>query len=51
MKSHFQENKTHKCGENKLHEVQSSFLINIPFSMRDNLCNARGKSKIKMHMI
>ena len=51
MKSYFQENETHKCEKNKFHEVQSSSLINISFSMRDNLCNARCKSKIKMHII
>ena len=48
MKSYFQVNETHKCEKNKFHEVQSSSLINILFSMRKNLYNARCKSKIRM---
>ena len=51
MKSFFQENEIHECGKNRFHEVQSSSLIIILFSMRENLCNARGKSEGRMHMI
>ena len=51
MKSYFKENETHKCRKNRFHEMQSSSLIDIPFSMRKNLCNARGKSKIYMQTI
>ena len=51
MKSYFEENETHECKKNKFYEVQSSFLITIPFNMIENLCNAKGKSKIRMHMI
>ena len=51
MKLYFQENETHECGENRFHEVKSSSLLNITFVMRENLCNARDKSKIRMHMI
>ena len=47
MKSYFQKNETH----NRFHEVQSSSLIDISFDMRENLCNARGKSKIRMQPI
>ena len=51
MKSYFQENETHKYKKDRFYEVQSSSLIHIPFSMRENLCNTRGKSKINMQTI
>ena len=51
MKFYFQENGIHNCEKNRFYEVQSSSLINITFIMRENLYNARCKSKIKMHMI
>ena len=48
MKSYFQDNETHKCEKNRFHEVQSNSLINIPFIMRENLCNARASLKIRI---
>ena len=33
MKFYFQENEIHKCEKNRFHEVQSSYLIDIPFSI------------------
>ena len=51
MKFYFQVNETRKYGKNRFHEVQSSSLINILFSMKENLYNARGKSGTRMHML
>ena len=48
MKFYFQESETHKCEKNRFHKLQSSTLINILFIMRENLFNARGKSKIRV---
>ena len=47
MKFYFQENETHECEKNRFHEVQSSSLIHIPFSMIENLCNVKSKSQNK----